>query len=255
MAGYTKLWSTIVTSSIWSEDDKTRIMWITMLATAEATGYVPGSIPGMAALARMSVEDADRAIQRLLQPDPYSRTADCNGARLTLADGGWKIVNYMKYRAGRDEVERREQNRAAQRRLRNRAKNEVVSANVSQRKPSSAQAEAEALVLSSYEEERTKEEHCANVDRPDRWAEQKTQFDEARKLYPGTKRGLETEFANFRKKHKDWRDVLPDLRPAILLIQHERKRKATAGEFVPEWPHFRTWINQRRWEQAENVEV
>ncbi len=82
------------------------------------------------------------------------------------------------------------------------------------------------------------------------------EFDEARKLYPGTKRGLETEFANFRKKHKDWRAVLPDLVPAMKLIMADRQAKIDRAEWVPDqWPHFQTWINQRRWEQAENVEV
>jgi hypothetical protein len=98
MAGFTKLFSSIVTSSIWSEDDKTRIMWVTMLATADADGHVDGAIPGMAAVARMTVEDAERAIAKLEAPDPYSRTADHEGRRIERAPGGWKILNYQQYR-------------------------------------------------------------------------------------------------------------------------------------------------------------
>ncbi|MCE5324922.1 MAG: GIY-YIG nuclease family protein [Planctomycetaceae bacterium] len=98
MAGFTKLCSSIITSSIWSEDDKTRIMWVTMLATADAHGYVPGAVPGMAAIARMTMEEAERSIQRLCEPDPYSRTKDLDGRRIVPVDGGWKIVNYEKYR-------------------------------------------------------------------------------------------------------------------------------------------------------------
>jgi len=42
-----------------------------------------------------------------------------------------------------------------------------------------------------------------------------TIFEEARNVYPGNKRGSETEYDNFVKKHKDWKDVLPLLKPAI----------------------------------------
>src|SRR5680860_936341 len=107
MAGYSKLWSTIVTSSVWSEDDKTRIMWITMLAVTEADGHVSGSIPGMAAVARLSLEDTKIAIDRLCAPDPYSRSLEYEGRRITESPGGWQILNYDKYRASRDEDERK----------------------------------------------------------------------------------------------------------------------------------------------------
>jgi len=77
----------------------------------------------------------------------------------------------------------------------------------------------------------------------------KSEFEEARKMYPGTKRGLNTEFGNFKKKHKDWKSAIPLLVPAIK-NQIEIKRKLLAqNRFVPEWKHFRTWINQRCWEE------
>ena len=90
--GFTKLFSSIVTSSIWSEDDKTRIMWITMLAMADAQGRVDGAVPGMADMARMSVADAEEAIGKLCGPDPYSRTADHEGRRLRAIPGGWEVL-------------------------------------------------------------------------------------------------------------------------------------------------------------------
>jgi len=73
-------------------------------------------------------------------------------------------------------------------------------------------------------------------------------FDSARKLFKGTKRGLETEFNNF-KKHKDWKECLELLEPAIHReIIHKDNLKASGG-FCPSWANFQTWINQRRWEQ------
>lgn len=74
-------------------------------------------------------------------------------------------------------------------------------------------------------------------------------FDQFRKLFGGTKRGNETEFLNFKKKHKDWNDVLPKL-PEIILTQIEnRKQKELKRMFVPQWKNLQTWINQRCWEE------
>ena len=140
--GFTKLFNSIITSSIWSEDDKVRLMWITMLASTDANGYVTGSIPGMAAIARMSLQEAEQSIAALCAPDPYSRSKEYEGRRLIEADGGWLIVNYAKYRQRRDPEKRREQNREAKRRQRE--KESGCQQDVSQCQPMSAQAEAEA---------------------------------------------------------------------------------------------------------------
>ncbi len=74
-------------------------------------------------------------------------------------------------------------------------------------------------------------------------------FDIARKIYLGTKRGLDTEFENFKKKHKDWKEVLSLLKPAIQNQIQWHKEKKLRKEFVPEWKNFQTWINQRCWEE------
>lgn len=95
---YTKLFSSILTSSIWNEDDKTRIMWITFLAAADRHGEIMGSVPGMARLAGMSVGEAETAIGKLSGPDPYSRTPTEEGRRIMSIPGGWEIINYVSYR-------------------------------------------------------------------------------------------------------------------------------------------------------------
>lgn len=73
-------------------------------------------------------------------------------------------------------------------------------------------------------------------------------FEEARKLYPGDKRGLDTEFENLKRKHKDWQAIVPALEGALDLQMARRAKMKTAGEFVPSWKNFRTYINQRCWE-------
>jgi hypothetical protein len=118
MSGYTKLFSNIVASTIWREDDKTRILWITLLALSDKDGFVGGSIPGLADMARMSIADCEQGLQKLQQPDPYSRTLDHEGRRIEVVDGGWLILNRAKYRDLIPDEQRRERDRIRQQRHR-----------------------------------------------------------------------------------------------------------------------------------------
>lgn len=98
MAGWAKLFGSIVTSSIWMEDDATLRVWIAMLATCDQDGIVEGSLPGFANLAHVSIEQMKAAVEKLAAPDPFSRTPDHEGRRIEVIEGGWLILNYGKYR-------------------------------------------------------------------------------------------------------------------------------------------------------------
>src|SRR3990172_9052276 len=87
MAGYSKLWSTIVTSSIWTQDDRTLRVWIAMMAMCDAEGVVDGSIPGFARICGMSVEEFKDALSVLMSPDPHSRSPEFDGRRLAEERG------------------------------------------------------------------------------------------------------------------------------------------------------------------------
>lgn len=100
---FTKLFSSITESTVWCEPDRTRLLWICMLAMADRNGRVWGSIPGLSNRARIPVEDARVAIATFLAPDPDSRTPDHEGRRIEVIDGGWRLLNHDKYRAIRDE--------------------------------------------------------------------------------------------------------------------------------------------------------
>lgn len=80
----------------------------------------------------------------------------------------------------------------------------------------------------------------------------KESFDLARIKYPGTRRGLDTEFNEYKKKHKDWKECIELLMPAIETQIHFRNKLNTDGRFIPEWKHFKTWLNQRCWEDEIN---
>lgn len=95
---FTKLFASITDSSIWSEDDATRIVWITLLAMSDAHGYVGASIPGLAARSRKTIAEVEAALVKFRSADPYSRTREYEGRRLSDADGGWVLLNYEKHR-------------------------------------------------------------------------------------------------------------------------------------------------------------
>lgn len=75
-------------------------------------------------------------------------------------------------------------------------------------------------------------------------------FEEFRKAYPGTRRGLSTELNDFKKKYpKDYKKIIPLLLPALQKQISIREINKERKVFVPEWKHLRTWINQKCWEE------
>lgn len=110
---YCKLFNSIITSSIWSEDDPTRIVWITLLAIKDMDGFCETSIPGLAALARKSIDETSAAIKKLESPDTFSRSSEHEGRRIQKVEGGFIVLNHANYR----DRERREKRREYMRKL------------------------------------------------------------------------------------------------------------------------------------------
>ena len=108
---FTKLFSDITASTIWCEPERTRLVWITMLAMADRRGRVFASLPGLAHHARVPEIDAQIAIDCFLSPDRHSRTKTDEGRRIREIDGGWELINYGKYREMKDEESIRETKR------------------------------------------------------------------------------------------------------------------------------------------------
>jgi hypothetical protein len=153
---YTKLFSSILRSSIWLEDDQTVRVWVAMLALADRAGYVGASVGGLAAQARVPRDAAERAIEKFLAPDQDSRSKDFEGRRIEVADRGWILLNYERFRDMRDEEARKEYERKRKAEQRAKAKGSVPdSPEMSRTVPAchekSAQAEAEAEAEASAE--------------------------------------------------------------------------------------------------------
>jgi hypothetical protein len=113
--GYTKLFSSIIASTIWRTGDKTRLVWITMLAMADQFGVVEASVPGLSDMARVTVAECREALDELQQPDPDSRSSEQEGRRIEKVEGGWRLINHGKYREKMSRDERREYQRLYQR--------------------------------------------------------------------------------------------------------------------------------------------
>lgn len=107
MLTYAKLFSRILDSTIWCEDDQTRLLWITMLALADKNGVVQCTIPGLANRAKISLEQCERALEKFQQPDKYSWSTEEDGRRIRVVGGGWALINHAKYRAMMSKEERR----------------------------------------------------------------------------------------------------------------------------------------------------
>lgn len=118
MGGYTKLFSSIVTSTIWEEDLATRVVWVAMLAMKNWDGIVEGSIPGFARLANVTVPELEKALKVLMSPDPYSRTPDNEGRRIEAIAGGWLVLNHENYNYKGSEDHKRSVDMERQRRHR-----------------------------------------------------------------------------------------------------------------------------------------
>jgi hypothetical protein len=161
---FVKLDCGILDSSLWSDPGATRVFLAMLLmatprhlpqdepvlaldSTISAGwavpagwyGFVAASASGVLRRAGVGMDEGMEALRALAGPDAESRTASFDGRRIARVDGGWAILNFMKYR-DRDHT-------AAERmqRYRNRLKEQrAVTPSVTDATSTVAQAEAEA---------------------------------------------------------------------------------------------------------------
>ena len=117
---YTKLFSSLLSSSVWAEPLATRVVWIAMLAMADRDGVVTARAPGIAKMAGVTRAECDKALACFAKPDPHSRTQDNEGRRAVETADGWQLLNYEAYRDRQTVEERRAKDAARQARKRDR---------------------------------------------------------------------------------------------------------------------------------------
>ncbi len=96
--GFTKLDEGILQSSIMAEDSDTFKIWITLLAACKENGVAYVSPVFISSICRMDLDVVSRSLQKLEDPDPFSRSLEEDGRRVRRVDGGFEIINYHVYR-------------------------------------------------------------------------------------------------------------------------------------------------------------
>lgn len=109
---YTPVFREFTTSSKWAEKPATRCVWLWLMLHADPEGFVPGTIPGLAVAANVSLAEAREAIEKFMAPDPDSNTPDNEGRSLEKVPHGWRILNFEYWR----ELAKREAEKARKRR-------------------------------------------------------------------------------------------------------------------------------------------
>lgn len=109
---YSKLFASILDSSVWLEPLPTRVVWLTLLAAKDGDGFARfACMENLAQRARVTEREAEIAVAKLEGPDPRSSNPDHEGRRIERVPGGWMVLNAAFY----DEMIRREDERAATR--------------------------------------------------------------------------------------------------------------------------------------------
>jgi hypothetical protein len=184
---FVKLYRSIITSSVWLEPLPVKVVWITMLASADWRGNVWASVKGLAHVAGVSTAECEHALKVLSSPDTDSRTKDREGRRIEAIDGGWTLINHSKYREFRTPT----QVQTAERTRRYRArKGGVTSDDVTVR---DAQIEIDKQIQREIKKQRKKND-----------------------LAPSARSGEEEVFAYWQERTGKKRAQLTDARKAIL---------------------------------------
>jgi len=153
--GYTKLFSDIVTSTIWQEPNDCRVLWITMLALKDEANICRATVPALAKMCNITNEQCEEYLTKFQEPDRYSRSVEFEGRRIEEVEGGYFILNGQKYRDMLRGQERRDYIREKVAAHRERCKQSVnKSKHGNQCKPiSEAKAEAEAKEVKEVADE------------------------------------------------------------------------------------------------------
>lgn len=87
----------ILSSSVWSESLHVRMVWITLLILCDSEGYVGAAVPGIASAAGVTLQQAQEALARFQEPDPFSRTQTNEGRRIAIVDRGFRVLNFLEH--------------------------------------------------------------------------------------------------------------------------------------------------------------
>lgn len=98
MDRWAPLFSKIVDSSIWDEDDMVCKVWVTLLALKDSDHVVRKTLYQIGRAARKSEEDVLKALKVLASPDTKRKEEqEYEGRRVKKLEDGWLILNGNLY--------------------------------------------------------------------------------------------------------------------------------------------------------------
>ncbi len=101
---WSPLFSSIVQSSIWGKPPHIKIVWITMLALKDKTGFVESSVSGLARASVVTMEQCQEALDDFLSPDGDSKCKDNEGMKIKVGNGGWYILGHERFQTKMKDV-------------------------------------------------------------------------------------------------------------------------------------------------------
>ncbi len=121
-----------------SADWKAMIVFQQFIVLADSEGIVDYTPPALSRRTGIPLDIIEHGIEKLQEPDPYSRSSDFDGKRIALLDEhrpwGWEIVSYAHYRdlASREDKREKDRVRIAEKRKALKDKDVAESRNASQ---------------------------------------------------------------------------------------------------------------------------
>lgn len=226
---YAKLFESLTDSTVWALPHHVRVVWVTILAKADRTGYLAMSVYMLARSSNVTLSECEEALALFQSPDPHSRTKEHEGRRLVAGPDGWQVVNYVKYRNMRSEEERREYRAEWMRKHRASQPREQPVNSVNGSVPI---AEAEAETKAEQEKPKTKTKHEPYSD---------PLFVEFWASYPNKAAKAAAWVAWLKLK-------APDRGRAAIAAESYGKLWRGAPEDRRKFiPHPATWLNAGRW--------
>ena len=118
-----------------SADWKAMVTFQQFIVLADSEGVVDYTPPALSRRTGIPLDIIEHGIEKLEQPDKYSRSSESDGRRIVRLDEhrpwGWLIVNYEHYRDIARHSDKREKSRERKRKQRERERQAVDSKDVS----------------------------------------------------------------------------------------------------------------------------
>jgi len=257
-SGYGKVFVEIFDSTLMAEGGMDAVyLFMCLITLSDREGILNIAEPVLMRKIDMTPERYAAALEVLMAEDEHSNITDFGGRRVRRAcdvdfipgNRGLYVVNKDHYRQKSSAEDRREQNRLAQQRLRDKRKliqedsKQPVSSSKQPVSSSKQESYGSAHTDTDTDTDTSKEKKPTNSSRL-----LASMFLQFWAVWPkGLKVGKQQTIKEFNKVNPDGA-MLKLMIDAIGKQQTIRTKKAARNEFVAALPHPERWIKHRRWE-------